>query len=356
LADVEIWCNCGRVLKVKSEYIGRRTFCPDCGSDWVIPDHEAALRAQLKLPPDVPVTRKISGLAAACVVSGMLSFCIPIVASLVAVIVGALALSEIRRSRGRLQGHTLVVMGIGTAILSALFWSVMLLAMNRGLNPQTFQQNACLGNLSQIGAAMRRYHESRKHFPPPAIVDKDGKPLLSWRVDLLREIDPGLYSRFHLDQPWDSVHNIALVREMPRIYACPSYPRGRAGMTHYQVVVGPSKPGPSTAFEDSRGISVDEFTDGLSSTLLVTEAASPVPWTKPEDLRYHPAPWMPPPNTDERDYTKEGPPPKFGNRHSRTFNYLRADGAVANVGRPNGRSDRIRALLTRDGRENIGGG
>jgi hypothetical protein len=40
-------------------------------------------------------------------------------------------------------------------------------------------------NLKQIGLAMHNYHSSYGSFPASASYDKDGKPLLSWRVHLL---------------------------------------------------------------------------------------------------------------------------------------------------------------------------
>ena len=58
-----------------------------------------------------------------------------------------------------------------------------------------------------------------KHFPPAAICDKDGRPLLSWRVAILPYIDQeDLYKQFHLDEPWDSPHNRSLIEKMPGTY------------------------------------------------------------------------------------------------------------------------------------------
>src|SRR5262249_48970443 len=37
-------------------------------------------------------------------------------------------------------------------------------------------------NLKQIALAMHNYHDVNGAFPPAAIYDKNGKPLLSWRV------------------------------------------------------------------------------------------------------------------------------------------------------------------------------
>ncbi len=77
-------------------------------------------------------------------------------------------------------------------------------------------------------------------LPKPAITDKDGKPLLSWRVAILPYIEEAeLYNKFKLDEPWDSPHNKALIKEMPSTYLCPSWPATGPGMTTYQAFVGP---------------------------------------------------------------------------------------------------------------------
>ena len=58
-----------------------------------------------------------------------------------------------------------------------------------------------------------------------AIVDKKGKKLLSWRVQILPYIEQdNLYKQFKLDEPWDSEHNKKLIRQMPRIYMLPAAP------------------------------------------------------------------------------------------------------------------------------------
>ncbi len=69
-------------------------------------------------------------------------------------------------------------------------------------------RSQCTNNLQQIGLAMHNYHDRHKTFPPAYTVDKAGKPLLSWRVLILPYLDQeALYKEFHLDDPWDSVHN-----------------------------------------------------------------------------------------------------------------------------------------------------
>jgi len=71
--------------------------------------------------------------------------------------------------------------------------------------------------------AIHDYQDLHDHLPGNAIRNDAGKPLLSWRVAILPFIEEeALYKRFKLDEPWDSPHNIALLKEMPQTYALPN--------------------------------------------------------------------------------------------------------------------------------------
>ena len=90
---------------------------------------------------------------------------------------------------------------------------------------------------------MHNYHDHEKALPPAAVLGKDGRPLLSWRVLLLPYVEgQELYREFHLDEPWDSPHNIQLLERMPSAYEPfkdSPFPRGH---TFYRVIVGPGSP------------------------------------------------------------------------------------------------------------------
>jgi prepilin-type processing-associated H-X9-DG protein len=163
-------------------------------------------------------------------------------------------------------------------------------------------------NLKQLALAMHNYEGVNAHFPAAAICDKAGKPLLSWRVAILPYIEQdALYQKFHLDEPWDSKHNITLVKEMPAIYALPSVSKPGDTKTYYRVFVGPQ-----AMFELDKGRRVAEVIDGMSNTWLIAEAGDAVPWTKPEELVYDP----------------QRPVPKLGNFFNGGFNVAYADGSV----------------------------
>jgi hypothetical protein len=137
-------------------------------------------------------------------------------------------------------------------------------------------------SLKQIGLAMHNYHDVHGAFPAQASVDGDGKPLLSWRVHLLPFLDEqALYEQFHLDEPWDSEHNLRLAEQMPAVFR--SQALGEANQTVFQSFIG------SGTFLDGRkGLHLKDFTDGTSNTLMVAEvnADRAVVWTKPADLNF----------------------------------------------------------------------
>jgi hypothetical protein len=131
---------------------------------------------------------------------------------------------------------------------------------------------------------MHNFHDTHKHFPPAAICDKDGKPLLSWRVAVLPYIDQNeLYKQFHLDEPWNSPHNLPLVKTMPDLFADPD-PKVRRlagdGKTTFQVPVGTE-----TIFFNNVGTKFSEISDGTSMTIMIVEVTPDhaVEWTKPAD-------------------------------------------------------------------------
>ncbi len=145
------------------------------------------------------------------------------------------------------------------------------------------KRNTSANNLKQMGYAMDNYLVSYRYFAPQAITDKDGKPLLSWRVAILPFIEQNpLYNQFKLDEPWDSPNNKKLLAKMPRIYASPGrQPRGPYA-TFYQVFTGPKSLFPTA---DAK-VTYRNIPDGLSNTWMIVEAGEAVPWTKPEDIAY----------------------------------------------------------------------
>ena len=143
------------------------------------------------------------------------------------------------------------------------------------------RRTSSMNNMKQILLAMHIYHDAMQKFPDARARNADGKLMLSWRVALLPYLEEGdLYNQFHLDEPWDSEHNLKLVAKMPRVYADPSVPvlPGTEGLTNYHVPFGDG-----LLFDAKGPTHFRDVTDGTSNTIAVFEAARPVPWTMPED-------------------------------------------------------------------------
>ena len=184
-----------------------------------------------------------------------------------------------------------------------------------------------------LGQAMDKYHDKHGHYPPAAILGKDGQPLLSWRVAILPYLgEEALYKQFKLDEPWDSLHNKKMLKKMPKALSAAYAGYAKSWKTTDQVFTGPG-----TIFEGSKGIRKADITDGLGQTILLilTGDKSAVAWTKPADLVF--VPGKPLPQISD-----------FGSNP-----VLFADGSVRNLTKQNAPEETMRALITRNGGEKV---
>ncbi len=87
----------------------------------------------------------------------------------------------------------------------------------------TVRREISASNLKQLGLCLLNYESNHRNLPPQAIYDKDGKPLLSWRVLMLADMQhEDLFKQFHLDEPWDSEHNKQLLDKDARRFQRPT--------------------------------------------------------------------------------------------------------------------------------------
>ena len=196
------------------------------------------------------------------------------------------------------------------------------------------QRNLKLNSAKQIALAFYNFADSSgtESFPAnAAIVDNEGRPLLSWRVALLPFLEEtSLFLEFRLDEPWDSEHNLRVAQRMPNVFANPTHPElTERGLTTWQLPVYPGSDlaakrddaesvtkkyaGKEATF--AAGDQLREFIDGLSNTILFTEVAPEHAafWTRPDDWRVD----LDDPLVKLRTETREG------------FVFARADGAGA---------------------------
>ncbi len=273
-----------------------------------------------------------SGMATASLILGLASLCLGAVTGIPALILGVIALVQISGSKGRLSGRGKAITGMTSGLIFS-FLAVGLYGLAvykvRDASARITDSN----KLHMMAIAMHNYESNNNHLPgsvprlgqaapfampdpfgkPP--VQKKGKPQLSWRVELLPYLDEqGLYSQFHMDEPWDSPANKRLIPLMPKVYAHPKAdPQwAAAGMTVYRVFTGPH-----CAFQPGadKPIGLMRIVDGTSNTIMIAEAADPVIWTKPEELEY--------------DANK--PVPKLGEYFSGRYQIAVFDGSVRTI-------------------------
>jgi hypothetical protein len=304
--------------------------------------------------------QETSGKAVAGFALGLGSILIPVLLSLPAALLGALGLGEIGRSRGRLAGKNLAVMGIImgaiTTIVGPLVIFFVIVPLFKGPAPvaQVKNEDTAIGqgedaisrvrmaaarttsqnNLKQLGLAFHSHFDVYRRLPPATVYGKDGRPLYSWRVLVLPFVEQqALYQQFNKNEAWDSPGNMPLLKQMPPVFAHPSYPEeAKQGLTRYQVFVGPAGEQPRPMFItqpinlmalnnlgmpnlfETQGATLPLFgvVDGLSNTIMLAEAAEPVPWTKAADIYY----------------SSKQPLPKLCNCFRNGTNVLLGDGSV----------------------------
>src|SRR6516225_1280777 len=81
------------------------------------------------------------------------------------------------------------------AVLGAMFLALHLMARTAGASTM---RGWAVSNMKEILLAMENHREAMENYPTD-IRDKQGKPLLSWRVRLLPFLESdGLYKQFRL--------------------------------------------------------------------------------------------------------------------------------------------------------------
>ncbi len=127
----------------------------------------------------------------------------------------------------------------------------------------------CKSHIFQVGFALHVYLEAYGEFPHD-VVDEDGTPLLSWRIKILPYLNAKeLFDEFHLDETWDSEHNISLLPRMLPYFQCIdcSVEQKSGFCTNY-------------FYAEDRPVYAKER---VSELLLIECSHSDIPWTKPSD-------------------------------------------------------------------------
>ena len=150
------------------------------------------------------------------------------------------------------------------------------------LAPPTREQHTkAENNFKLMGLAAHNYLSAHNTWPTD-IVDKDGKPILSWRVAVLPYVEGSeeLYKEFKLDEPWDSDANKKLLEKIPSIYI-PLRGRAAKGQTFIQ-----SFNGEGAFIQTGKNLGIANITDGTSNTLMFVEGEKAIEWTRPGDVAF----------------------------------------------------------------------
>lgn len=139
--------------------------------------------------------------------------------------------------------------------------------------------------LKNLAIAFLNFHDIYTHFPSTSGRGGADDPKgLSWRVHLLPYIDHApLHSKFHLDEPWDSPHNLKLVDQMPDLFKIPSVKE--ANKTSMHLLVGKGLP-----FDRDNAPGLRDIKDDPDKTIIVVQAGPDKAeiWTKPGGLEIDP--------------------------------------------------------------------
>jgi|688.fasta_scaffold14878_2 hypothetical protein len=243
-------CPKGHALYAKDSQVGKLLACPKCGETAYVPalkvdDIEIVAPPEKKSAPRVPTgfskipRAAISGLVVASLLFG-----------------GYLLFGKSRNAfRDSLSGLS------GNTPTSVFVPNV---------DPEPIKMK-----LRQIGIAFLNFEAQTRRFTPINPTN------LSWRVHLLPYLEQGpLYEQFKLDEPWDSPHNLALVKFMPEVFHIPGKKLGE-GLTRIRTPTGES-----FVFGNSIVPKFNVFEDGSANTLLTVVVGSDkaVVWTQPDEF------------------------------------------------------------------------
>jgi len=137
--------------------------------------------------------------------------------------------------------------------------------------------------MRKIAAALAAYVSEKGGFPPRAIRDEEGTPILSWRVALLPYLGhTELYNKFRKNLSWNRPENRAFLSEIPPVF---QYPGRADARTNYLLVTAENTVFSASARESAP---LESIKDGVGETAIMVEVDDEfaVEWTSPADFEF----------------------------------------------------------------------
>lgn len=273
---------------------------------------------------------------------------------LVAVLLGIVASAEVRQARGRLKGRWVARSSVVVGALG-MFLAPLVFARLGERQRENAGREEIDWRLRRLGEGLNQFHAQQGQFPEAAIKGRDAHgdnvPMHGWMTPLLPSLgQDAIYRQIDLKQPFDAPANLPAMQQpipefsLPRRKPARS-PRGFA-LTHFSGVGGQDVRESAGLvhfgmFNDNGPVKREQFTDGLSQTIIVGEIRDrdppAPPWGEPGNVRSI---------GDGLNRQFRG----FGNANGTGATFLHADGSVKFY---SNRTDRrvLERLETRDGGE-----
>lgn len=191
-------------------------------------------------------------------------------------------------------------------------------------------------NLRQIGLAIQNYESANGHLPQD-VIDSDGKPLHSWRVQLLPYLEANdLYEKIDKSRAWDDPVNKKLWDKMPDVFKVAGR-EAEVGHTYLQAFRTVNWVGMDDVWMvDNKKVTTAEISDGTSNTAAVVETEAAAHWMKPGEILFDPKKL-----------------PQVGNPKTGRVNVGMLDGTARTFDRKKLTGEKLKAILTANGGEDV---
>lgn len=234
--------HCGHFTETLPQFAGRSGPCAGCGQKITI--------LQQSEPPSTPETRAVHR-------RSWLSL---------AVVAGAIVVSLVLLS-------LIIWQGLGRSAAVVVPSAAM----------------TCEQNLARIGQALLAYHDRHGNFPAPVTLGKAGTSGLSWRAEILPQLnEKKMMDHVDFNDDWDGSINANVAPGRPKVYAAADDEQLNDVETSYVGIVGDE-----FAFSTNETRSKQDFRDGLESTIVVIEVRGlGISWLEPQDLTADKFEWL----------------------------------------------------------------